>query len=148
MARKKITAKTKVEVMTKAKTARKGKTRVKAQEKEMHFTDGKAEEQHSLSMDIEELLNPPKNPFGTSSISKLEEKLTGMNLRQMQELAVKASVFPSGNKTSLKNKIKKEFNTKFGTKDSSKKYNNPTEQPIVDPDSALAKDIMDILNGK
>ena len=66
----------------------------------------------------------------------------------MQELAVKASVFPSGNKTSLKNKIKKEFSTKFGTKDSSRKYNNPTEQPVVDPDSTLAKDIMDILNGK
>ena len=32
--------------------------------------------------------------------------------------------------------------------DSSKKYNHSVEQPLVDPDSNLAKDIMDILNGK
>ena len=132
----------------KTRTTAKKKTATKAKEKEMHFTDGKAEDKHNISMDIEELLNPPKNPFGTASMDELENQLKDMNLRQMQELAVKASVFPSGNKTSLKNKIKKEFSSKFGTKDSSKKYNHSVEQPLVDPDSNLAKDIMDILNGK
>ena len=130
----------------KAKTQTKRVTRRKT--KEIQFIDGKVEDNHELSMDIEEILSPPKNPFGTNSSDELEQKLDGMNLRQMQELAVKASVFPSGNKTSLKNKIKKEFSSKFGTKDSKRKYNSSVEKPLVDQDSKLAKDILDILNGK
>ena len=68
-----------------------------------------------------------------------------MNLSQMQELAVKASVFPSGNKTSLKNKLKREFKTRFGDSGNTR-LNSQSEAPIVDPDSDLAKRIMDILN--
>jgi hypothetical protein len=114
--------------------------------KEIEFVDGKVEdEKHALSKSIEEILMPKNNPFGTNSEAELDESLEGMNLRQMQELAVKASVFPSGNKTSLKKKIKKEFSIKYGTKDGSRKYNAPTESPII-ADAELAKDVLSILN--
>ena len=146
MPRKKTTTRTttKAKTLPKAKTAKKARTK----KKEIQFIDGKVEGEHELSMDIEEILSPPKNPFGAKSNEELEKKLEGMNLRQMQEMAVKSSVFPSGNKTSLKNKIKKEFSSKFGSKDSTKKYNSSVEQPLVDHNSKLAKDILDILNGK
>jgi hypothetical protein len=127
---------------------RKTSTGKAAAKKEVEFIDGKtsAEEEHKLSMDIEAILSPPKNPFGMTSLEELENSLKDMNLRQMQELAVKASVFPSGNKTALKNKIKKEFVSKFGATGSKQKFTNAIEKPIVDPDSELAKDIIDILN--
>ena len=87
---------------------RKKTTKSKSSKKEIEFIDGKVEdEKHSLSKDIEEILMPSKNPFGTNSAEELESSLEGMNLRQMQELAVKASVFPSGNKTTLKKENKK-----------------------------------------
>lgn len=118
----------------------------KSNKKEIEFIDGKVEdEHHALSKDIEEILMPNKNPFGTNSADELEFNLEGMNLRQMQELAVKASVFPSGNKTTLKKKIKKEFSVKFGTKDGSRKYNASTEGPIVS-DKETAKSVLEILN--
>jgi hypothetical protein len=114
--------------------------------KEIEFVDGKVEdEKHALSKSIEEILMPKNNPFGTNSEAELDESLEGMNLRQMQELAVKASVFPSGNKTSLKKKIKKEFSIKYGTKDGSRKYNAPLESPVI-ADAQLAKDVLSILN--
>jgi len=135
----------KKQTKTVAKTKTTTKTRKK---KEMQFVDGKAEDKHEVSMDIEQILNPEKNPFGTNSIDELETKMEEMNLRQMQELAVQASVFPSGNRTSLKKKIKKEFSSKYGTKDSERKYKNSIEEPVVDPSSNLSKHILDILNGK
>jgi len=127
-------------------TAQRKRGRGRPSKKEMIYIDGKTEAPDELSQGIEEILYSPKNPFGTNSIEELEGKMDNMSLRQMQELAVKASVFPSGNKTSLKNKIKKEFSNRFGTKDSKKVYNNSVEKPIVEPTSQLAKDIMDILN--
>lgn len=125
------------------KTTAKRKSKGK---KEIEFIDGKVDdEKQNLSKDIEEILMPKKNPFGTNSSVDLDSKLEGMNLRQMQELAVKASVFPSGNKTTLRKKIKKEFSVKFGTKDGSRKYNASTESPII-ADKEVAKDVMAILN--
>ena len=118
---------------------------------ELEYTDGKfesAEDKNEKAKDIEELLSLPKNPFGTNSYDELESKLEGMNLRQMQEMAVKASVFPSGNKTSLRNKIRREFKVKFGTKDGSNRHNAMSEAPIIDPTSKLAQEVIEILNGK
>lgn len=129
--------------MATRKNTTKRKTKAK---KEIEFIDGKVEdEKANLSKDIEEILQPQKNPFGTNSSSDLEEKLEGMNLRQMQELAVKASVFPSGNKTTLKNKIRKEFKAKYGTSTGERRYTSVIEKPIVE-DKELAKDILTILN--
>lgn len=138
MERKKSKQKTEV----KASASKRGRGRPR--KKEIIYIDGK--EENSSTEGIEELLYSPKNPFGTKSIDELESKIENMSLRQMQELAVKASVFPSGNKTSLKNKIKKEFSNRFGTKDSKNIYNTSVEKPIVEHNSQLAKDIIDILN--
>lgn len=135
--------------ITASTTKKATKTRkTKLAKQEIEFAHGKIEDEHKLSMDIEGILSPPKNPFGAKTTEDLEEKLEGLNLRQLQEMAVKASVFPSGNKTSLKNKLKKEFASKFGSKDSGGRYQNTVEKPIVEHDSKLAKDIIDILNGK
>lgn len=133
---------------TKAAKAPRKKT---IKDTELEYTDGKfesAEAKNEKAKDIEELLSLPKNPFGTNSYDELESKLEGMNLRQMQEMAVKASVFPSGNKTSLRNKIRREFKVKFGTKDGSNRHNAVSDAPIIDPTSKLAKEVIQILNGK
>tara|TARA_B100000085_G_C18559127_1_gene518828 strand:- start:519 stop:974 length:456 start_codon:yes stop_codon:yes gene_type:complete len=141
-------AKTKTSKATKAtrtvKSTRKKKT-------EMEYSTGKFEtvdEKQAKAKSVEDLLSVPNNPFGTNSFEDLESSLEGMNLRQMQELAVKASIFPSGNKTSLRNKIRREFKVKFGTKDGSNRYDTSSESPIVDPKSKLAKEVLDILNGR
>tara|TARA_Y100000356_G_C11240876_1_gene280863 strand:+ start:203 stop:622 length:420 start_codon:yes stop_codon:yes gene_type:complete len=119
----------------------------KTQEKEMIFADGKAaEDRHKLACDIEEILGTtPSNPFGTTSASVFEEKLSGMNLTQMQELAVKASVFPSGNKTTLKNKLKKDFVQRYGKTERESNFVSQAEAPIASADSGLAEKIKDIL---
>lgn len=113
---------------------------------ELQFADGKIEDKQSVATDIEEILSiKSKNPFGTTSEADFENKLGDMNMSQMQELAVKASVFPSGNKTTLKNKLKKEFKTRFGT-DGQTKYISQTEEPMLVPESDLAKEVKRILN--
>jgi len=137
MTKKKITTKIKA-------TTRKAN---KNQETEVFLANGKIEQDYSLAKDIEDILNAPRNPFGVKSLESLEEKLASMNIREMQEMAVNASVFPSGNKTTLKNKLKKEFKTKFGSLNRPI-HNAQVERPVVDPDSEVAKDIIDILNGK
>lgn len=116
---------------------------------ELEFMDGKNhdEDNHQLAKDIEDLLMPDTNPFGTNSMEDLESMLEGMNLRQVQEVAVKASVFPSGNKTSLKNKIKKEFKMKYLTKDGGRRNYATSENPVV-KDKVLAEEISNILNGR
>jgi len=116
---------------------------------ELECMDGKNhdESNHQLAKDIEDLLMPDTNPFGTNSMEDLESMLEGMNLRQVQEVAVKASVFPSGNKTSLKNKIKKEFKMKYLTKDGGRRNYATSESPVV-KDKILAEEISNILNGR
>tara|TARA_R110000824_G_scaffold182512_5_gene363449 strand:- start:1298 stop:1693 length:396 start_codon:yes stop_codon:yes gene_type:complete len=113
---------------------------------EIEFADGRIEDKQKTATDIESLLAVRgRNPFGTAIVSDFEGKLGEMNLSQMQELAVKASIFPSGNKTSLKNKLKREFRSRFGS-DGEAVFNSQSEAPLMDPNSSLAKEIMDILN--
>ena len=65
-----------------------------------------------------------------------------MSLSQLQEIAVEAGVFPSGTKTTLKNKLMKEYeNRTHGRYGAS-----TTSKPIVDPKSQKAKDILRIIN--
>jgi hypothetical protein len=88
------------------------KTNIKTKKTPL-YTDGKSSNQSEVEKirDLENLLRPSiPNPFKTSSESKFEENLANMNLTDLQSLAVSAGVFPSGNKTTLKNKLKKEFN--------------------------------------
>lgn len=120
----------------------------KKKSQKLEFIDGKVDENienQAKAQTIEEILQTSKNPFGTNSMDELETRLEGMNLVQMQELAVKASVFPSGNKTTLRNKIKKEFKTKYGTTSGEKRYTSSSETPLIQ-DSKVAEQVMRILN--
>jgi hypothetical protein len=118
----------------------------KPDKSEMIFADGRADERHKLACDIEEILgSTPSNPFGTTSSASFEEKLSVMNLTQMQELAVKASVFPSGNKTTLKNKLKKDFVQRYGKAERTSNFVSQAETPIADVNSGMAEKIKNIL---
>ena len=105
------------------------------------------EKKQEISQDIEELLGNNRNPFGTNSAESLESKMEGMNLRQIQEMAVTANIYPSGNKTTLKNKLRKEFKSKFGTHDGGKRYVSSSESPVI-ADKKLAAEVLKILNEK
>lgn len=89
--------------------------------KEMMYTDGKAttsNEKERLN-DLELLLNPSilTNHFKASTEQELDSKMADMSMPELQSLAVQVGVFPSGNRTTLKNKLRKEFkNTVFSGK--------------------------------
>ena len=123
MARKKTTTKT---------TKRASK---KQQLETMQVADGKT--------DLEEIRNLEKlmgvsqvNPFKTNTLAVFEENLAGMNLTDMQRLAVKAGLLPSGNRTTLKNKLLKEFKARTS---GGKGNSVMVTKPIVDPDSPQGK---------
>lgn len=102
MARKKTTTSTK----TKSKTAKKAS-------KEIMYTDGKsvvANEKDNLK-DLEKILNPSllTNHFKAQTEEEFDSKIADMTMPDLQSLAVRVGVFPSGNRTTLKNKLKKEF---------------------------------------
>ena len=79
------------------------------------FSDGELIKKEARS--LEDILNPSagRNPFKTSNQEDFSKQLGDMTLPEMQSLAVELGVFPSGNKTTLKNKLKKEFSKKFYT---------------------------------
>ena len=95
----------------------------------MEIADGvSAEGSHQT---INELLGyKQKNPFEVSSSSELDEKMSTMTLVDLQKLAVKAGVFPSGTKPSLKTKIQKAYSA---SKRGSGKIVPPASEPIIDP---------------
>ena len=110
-------------------------------------TNGKVYEDEDIkkTRKLEEILDiAVTNPFGTSSVKVFEENLANMNLSEMQEVAVRAGIFPSGNQTMLKNKLKKAF-----------KAANPDQlQVIIDkgppielnPENPKHKQLIDYLN--
>lgn len=59
---------------------------------------------------LEEILNPKKPKFATGSVADFKQKISTMNLVDLQSLAVTAAIFPSGNRAVLKTKLIKEFN--------------------------------------
>ena len=65
-----------------------------------------------------------------------------MSLSELQEVAVKAGVFPSGTKATLKNKLLKEYENRT----QGRYGQSSTTKTIVDPDSQQAKDILRIIN--
>lgn len=82
-----------------------------------HIIDGKSEEyadgldqDKSRARDLEEILGVKElNPFKTANAEDFDRDLSEMGLNDLRTLAVKSGVFPSGNKTTLKNKLRKEF---------------------------------------
>ena len=122
------------------------KSRKSKRAKPLEYTDGKTHDSiEGRTKGLDELLRDnTANPFRTEVEAEFTEKLEDMNLTQMQELAVRASIFPSGNRTTLRNKLHKEFKARFrpGLKIAQ------STRPVVDPDSSTAKKILEIPNSK
>ena len=83
---------------------------------------------------------PVDNSFGVRTQSEFERLIEGAQLTQLQEMAVKAGVFPSGTKVTLKNKLRKAF-----AKTSLPGPNVQMTKPIVDPNSEKGKSILKLL---
>jgi hypothetical protein len=91
---------------------------------------------------LEDLLGVKQtNPFGTTNKEVLEERMHEMTLTDLQTFAIKIGILPSGNKLSLKNKILRSFKSHAGAGSG---YNIGYNQPIVDPSSKTAEEILKI----
>jgi hypothetical protein len=123
---------------------RKPKTTKKKTAKVTQYADGK-DERKNVAKTVEELMAvKSRDPFKLASGESFEEAVSTMGLSQLQEIAVKSGVFPSGTKATLKNKLLKEFENR-----SSGRYGgSSSSKPIVDPNSSQAKKILKILNGE
>lgn len=108
---------------------------------QMQVADGKT--------DLEEIRNLEKimgvqqiNPFKTNNLEIFQENLSSMNLTDMQRLAVKAGLLPSGNRSMLKNKLLKEFKARsYGGKGNSVMVT----KPMVDPESEQGKKLIELM---
>ena len=91
----------------KTKAAKRAKAARKPELKDLNQTTGKTYEQNlEYVKKLEEILEVRKsNPYGTNDARIFEENMAGMSLTELQEVAVRAGVFPSGNRTILKNKL-------------------------------------------
>jgi hypothetical protein len=89
--------------------------KTKKNKKIMSYTDGALAEGETRIQDLEQILNPSAgyNPFKTTIEDDFIKNMGDMLLPELQSLAVEIGVFPSGNRTTLKNKLKKEFRKKF-----------------------------------
>jgi len=125
-------------------TSKKKTTKKASTKKPMQYADGKvADSRQDLAKTVEELMGvKSRDPFKLASGERFDEAVASMSLSQLQEIAVEAGVFPSGTKTTLKNKLMKEYeNRTHGRYGAS-----TTSKPIVDPNSQKAKDILRIIN--
>jgi len=131
------------------KTAKAKKSSVKSDKlNSLQQTNGKVyegDEELQKVRQLEDILDVSlTNPFGTSHAKVFEENLAEMNLSEMQELAVRAGIFPSGNQSMLRNKLKKAFKSK-----------HPDQLQVVvdkgapiklDPKNPKHKELIDYLN--
>jgi len=113
---------------------------------ELNQTTGKSyEEQVSRAKELEDILGVKKiSPFKTNDKRIFKEMLEDMNLTDLQAFAVKAGVFPSGNKTVLKNKIKRAFESSLVGQGSIQVMGQPIN---LDPNNPKHKEVLDYLGG-
>ena len=113
-----------------------------AKKKPMQYADGK-DDRKAVAKTVEELMSvKTRDPFSVASGENFEDAIGSMSLSELQEIAVKAGVFPSGTKATLKNKLLKEYDNR-----SHGRYGGSTSsKPIVDPKSKKAKEILKIIN--
>ena len=91
------------------KTTRKKATAKTDKLSSLKQVNGK-EDSIERAKELEELVGIKQvNPFGTSIASVFEENINNMSMVELQELAVKAGVFPGGNRTAFKLKLNKAF---------------------------------------
>ena len=127
--------------MTKKKTTPKKRGRPRKKQPEMEVADGKSDIEKAES--LESLIGVAKrDPFSLANGSDFEGSLNSMNLTEMQEVAVRAGVFPSGTKTTLKGKLLKEFKARAMGKYKKAKV----EKPSIDPSSKAADDLLKLIN--
>jgi len=115
--------------------------------KELKYIDGKSHENSNSINGVrssEDLMRTPGTyeKFKSSSEEEFDEKIASMSLPELQSLAVGAGVFPSGNRTTLKNKLKKEFKKE---KFSGKGRVFSSSAPILD-ESKLSKEQKKLFN--
>lgn len=110
--------------------------------KPMQYADGK-DNRKAVAKTVEELMSvDTRDPFQLASGESFEDVVATMSLSELQEIAVKSGVFPSGTKVTLKNKLLKEFENR-----TQGRYGASTQsKPIVDPKSKKAKEILRIIN--
>ena len=126
--------------MAKKKEVKKGR-----KTQSIEFADGKNHliEESKEAQSLETILGfKEKNPFGVNSALELRSLVEEMSLTELQELAVKTEVFPSGTKLTLKNKIIKAF-SQYTNGGSSKVVQ--VTKPIPDPSSSRGKDLLKLL---
>jgi hypothetical protein len=121
---------------------RKKTTKKKASTKDIQYADGK-DARKRVAKTVEELMAvKTRDPFAIASGESFGDAVGEMSLTQLQEIAVKAGVFPSGTKATLRNKLIKEYENR-----TSGRYGGSTRtKPIADPNSERAKKIIKILN--
>jgi len=140
------TKKNKKSTSSRAKGSTKTSSRKKTPLEDLQQTNGKLYEPTIDQVrKLEEILEVKKtNPFGTNDLRIFEENVASMNLTDMQEVAVRAGVFPSGNRTVLKNKLIKAFKAEgFGI---NKSVVESDHQVTLDPKNKKHKEIIDYLN--
>lgn len=136
MARKKTTTKKTSKSSTKKKVSFEG----------LNQTNGKNYENDvAKARELEEILGIPKiSPFKTQDKRVFAEMLKEMNLTDLQAFAVKVGVFPSGNKTVLKNKIKRAFEASNVGQGAVQIMGDPLK---LDPNNPKHKQVLDYLGG-
>ena len=107
-------------------------------------TNGKSyEDQVARARELEDILGVAQiNPFKTNDKRVFAEMLQDMNLTDLQSFAVKVGVFPSGNKTVLRNKIKRAFESSLHGKGSVQIMGEPMQ---LDPKNPKHKELIDYL---
>tara|TARA_B100000989_G_scaffold102200_1_gene74712 strand:- start:27554 stop:27973 length:420 start_codon:yes stop_codon:yes gene_type:complete len=138
MAKKKTTT-------SKSTASKTVKARKQPKLEDLQQTNGKNyEDQVAKARELEEILGIPKiNPFRTNDKRVFADMLQDMNLTDLQSFAVKVGVFPSGNKTVLKNKIKRAFDSSLHGKGSVQVMGEPIK---LDPSNPKHKQVIDYLN--
>ena len=139
MARKKTTT-------SKSTASKKSTAKKKVSLDSLQQTNGKTyEDQVARARELEDVLGIAKiNPFKTNDKRIFKEMLEEMNLTDLQAFAVKAGVFPSGNKTVLRNKIKRAFDASLHGKGSVQVMGEPMK---LDPNNPQHKEVIDYLRG-
>ena len=95
---------------------------------QLNLMDGKLEV--DKVRELEELVGVDQTTvFKTNDLEVFKDDLSDMTLTDMQALAVEAGVFPSGNRSALKQKLVKEFVSQ--TK--GRRYTTGEQKPIIAP---------------
>jgi hypothetical protein len=129
---------------SKSVSAKKSAPKKKVSLDNLQQTNGKSyEDQVARARELEDILGVAKiNPFKTNDKRVFGEMLQDMNLTDLQSFAVKVGVFPSGNKTVLRNKIKRAFESSLHGKGSVQIMGEPMQ---LDPKNPKHKELIDYL---